>query len=608
MADLISKEAERVVPPGPEVSGAATAALNLAFAERFIAALEAHGVHDACVCSGSRSAPLALALHRSGIRTHVPLDERAGAFFALGLAKGARRPVAIVTTSGTAAANLYPAAVEAHHARVPLILVTADRPPELRDAGAPQTIDQIKMFGGTVRWFHEVGTPTPRPELLDYAASLGARAVAEAWGPPAGPVHLNFAFREPLVPEPEALDDGGFVRADARPDAAGGRDGPELPAPTARGVARAAALIRTRRRGLILCGPEDAPVEFPAAIARLAAVTGYPVLADPASQVRYGPHDHDRILGTYDSFLRSSIFAAREAPEIVLQFGPALTSKAYHLYAARHPDAIHLLVDPGRGWRSPTRRARELFAAEPTAFADALSDALAKRADPLPSWGQSFNLADRAARDAIERHHDSMRGLNEGNLCIELLEAAPDGTLLYVGNSLAIRNLDLFAPTSAKRLRVLANRGANGIDGLISSGLGASAAVDTPVLIITGDLAFHHDLNGLSAVREGTARATIVIINNDGGGVFSLLPIARHGEAFERYFGTPHGLDFAPVASLYGIPFARPDSLEKLRARVAGSLARRETEILEVRCDRDEIRAFHHSLQDDVVRAVEERL
>lgn len=626
MADLISKEAERVVSAGPDVSvvssgpevsgaspgqetsGAATAALNLAFAERFVAALEEHGVRDACVCSGSRSAPLVLALHRSGIRTHVPLDERAGAFFALGLAKGARRPVAIVTTSGTAAANLYPAAVEARHARVPLILVTADRPPELRDAGAPQTIDQIKMFGGTARWFHEVGTPTPEPDPLDYAASLGARAVAESWGPPAGPVHLNFAFREPLVPEPEALDASTLMHADARSDASDARIGPDLPGPTARGVARAAALIRARRRGLIVCGPEDAPPEFPAAIARLAAVTGYPVLADPASQVRYGPHDHARILGTYDSFLRSSQFAAREAPEIVLQFGPALTSKAYHLFAARHPDAIHLLVDPGRGWRSPTRRARELFAVDPTAFADALSDALAKKSDPLPGWGESFGHADRAARRAIERHRASTRGLNEGNLCPELLEAAPDGALIYIGNSLAIRNLDLFAPTSAKRLRVLANRGANGIDGLISSGLGASAAVDAPVLIVTGDLSFHHDLNGLSAIREGTARATIVIINNDGGGVFSLLPIARHGETFERYFGTPHGLDFAHVAALYGIPFARADSPEDLRARAAGSLARRKTEILEVRCDRDEIRALHQSLRDEVVRAVEERL
>jgi len=205
VADLSSKQVEETARAVEDTPGSATAATNLAWAESFVSGLEDRGVRDACVCSGSRSAPLVLALHRSSIRTHVPLDERAGAFFALGLAKASRRPVAILTTSGTAAANLHPAAVEAHHARVPLILLTADRPPELRDAGASQTIDQIRMFGSATRWFHEVGAPVADPDLVGYAAALGTRAVAEAWGPPAGPVHLNFAFREPLVPEPESL-------------------------------------------------------------------------------------------------------------------------------------------------------------------------------------------------------------------------------------------------------------------------------------------------------------------------------------------------------------------------------------------------------------------
>jgi 2-succinyl-5-enolpyruvyl-6-hydroxy-3-cyclohexene-1-carboxylate synthase len=607
MADLATRQS--VEGALAEAAGSATAAANVAWAEAFVSALEERGVRDACVCSGSRSAPLVLALHRSSIRTHVPLDERAGAFFALGLAKASRRPVAIVTTSGTAAANLHPAAVEAHYARVPLILLTADRPPELRDAGAPQTIDQIRMFGSAARWFHEVGTPAADPDLVAYAAALGTRAVAEASGPPAGPVHLNFAFREPLVPEPESLAPRRSPRRNVADAASpGGAGDPEPPAPSPREVARVAAMLRPHGRGLIVCGPDDASPDLPAAVARLAAVTGYPILADPASQVRYGPHDRTRVLGTYDAFLRSPAFAAREAPEVVLQFGPALTSKSFHQYLARHPGALELLVDPARGWRSPSRRARDVVAADPSAFANALADSLATGSDPLSDWSGPFDRAERAARGAIDRRRDSIPGLSEGYLFPELLEASPEGTLIYVGNSLAIRQLDLFAPASPKRLRILANRGASGIDGVVSSGLGAGAAGDFPVLVVTGDLSFHHDLNGLACVREGNARATIVVVNNDGGGVFSLLPIARHGEIFERYFGTPHGLDFAPAASMYGIPFARPDSLSAVRDRAAASLARRATEIVEVRTERTATRALHQAVRADVVRAVEAAL
>jgi 2-succinyl-5-enolpyruvyl-6-hydroxy-3-cyclohexene-1-carboxylate synthase len=578
--------------------------LALAWAERFVASLAAHGVRDACVCSGSRSAPLALALHRSSIRTHVPLDERAGAYYALGLAKASRRPVAIVTTSGTGAANLLPAVVEAFHGRVPLIVLTADRPPELRDTGAGQTIDQIKLYGSAVRWFHEVGTPSAEPDHLRYVDSLAVRAVDAAWGSPAGPVHLNFAFREPLVPEPDALEPppvrGG---GSAAVEDAGAR----ATIPSSRTVARAAGILRARRRGLILCGPSDEEPGFADAIARLAAVTGYPVLADPASQVRYGVHDRSRVLGSYDAFLRSGAFAARQAPEAVIQFGAALTSKAYHQYATRHAGTVHLLVDDARGWRDSSRRAREIFQGDPTAFASLLADALAKGADPLPGWGEHFARAEAAARRALDRHRDASGAtLSEGRAIAAALDAAPDGTLLYVGNSMAIRDLDLFGPSSAKCLRVLANRGANGIDGIVSSGLGAAAASDAPVLIVTGDLSFHHDLNGLAALREGISRATIVVVNNDGGGIFSFLPVAHHAEPFERYFGTPHGLDFSHAAELYGIPFARPESAETLRAEAAGSLERREPLLIEVRTDRAENVADHQTVWAEVIRAVEE--
>ena len=582
--------------------------LNVLWAERFVRGLEAAGVQNACLCPGSRSAPLVLALDRSKIRIHVGLDERASAYFALGLAKASGRPVAILTTSGTAAANLYPAVVEASHSRVPLLVLTADRPPELRDTGAAQTIDQIKLFGTAVRWFHEVGTPSPEPESLRYMTALAVRAARECARPPAGPVHLNFPFREPLVPEPDAMarranedevEPAPFVFEEA----------PASSTPPAPGdVARAARLLRSRRHGLLVSGPENDGRGFPEAIATLAAVTGYPILADPASQVRYGPHDRSRVCGAYDGFLRSDAFARTQAPEVVLQFGAPLTSKAYHLYVARHPSALHLLVDDGGAWRDPSHRATERIVAGSAPFAAALAEALTRGSDPLPRWNEAFARAERAASDAIHATRAGRSTISEGPLVADLLESAPDGTIVFAGNSMIIRDLDGYATGTERCLRVLANRGANGIDGIVSSGLGASAANEGPTLVITGDLSFHHDLNGLAALRDPSLNATIVILNNDGGGIFSFLPIARHGAAFERYFGTPHGLEFSSAAALYGIPYVCPGSAEEARTRVAESLRHRERLIVEMRTNREENRTSHQDGWNRVVRAVEATL
>ena len=576
-----------------------TGVLNLAWAERFLAAIDAAGVREAVVCPGSRSAPLALGLHRSGIRTHVALDERAGAYFALGLAKGAGRPAAVLTTSGTAAANLFPAVVEAFHARVPLIVLTADRPPELRDTGAPQTIDQIKLFGGFVRWFCEVGTPSAGAELLDYVGALGSRAVAEAWAAPRGPVHLNFAFREPLVPEPGAL--GRPAPAATKAPA----EEPGIPPPIPEAISRTARALRGRRRGLIACGPDDSGPELAEAIARLAAVTGYPVLADPASQVRYGPHDRSRVLGAYDAFLRAPRFVEAEAPEVLLQFGAALTSKAFHLFAARHPNTLHIAVGPAGGLRSPSRRARETLAGDPAAAAAALADALQDSADPLPRWFEGWSAADTAARTAMEQAVATGVAPVEGNAFARIVPSLPDGAALYIGNSMAIRDLDAFGAGSSRRLRVLAHRGANGIDGVVSSALGASVVIDAPLLLVTGDLSLHHDLTGLSAVREGRARATILLIHNDGGGIFSFLPIARHVETFERYFGTPHGLDFEPAVTGYGIPFERATDAADAHTRVLRSLDGGATSVIELRSERARSHDAHQAVWREAIRAVE---
>ena len=593
----------------PAATGADTAVLNVRWSAALVGALSAGGIRDAVVAPGSRSAPLALALERSGLRLHVALDERAGAYFALGLAKASRRPVAIVTTSGTAAANLHPAALEALHGRVPLVLLTADRPPELRGTGAPQTIDQIELFGSGVRWFCEVGAPAPGEEARRYAASIGARAARVAAGPPAGPVHLNLAFREPLIPDPETLDAILPRRVDAAAATAATvvADFPaERAAPATAHVTRVAQALRGRRRGLLVCGPEDARPEFAGAIARLAEATGYPVLADPLSSLRYGPHDRSAICGAYDLFLRSASFAAREAPELILQFGATPTSKAYQLYAARHESALRIAVDEAGAWRDPSRRLHEVVTADPALFAAALADALRTGSEPLGAWRASFDAAERAARDVLERHAAGSPGLGEESVFPALLSAIPEGGALYAGNSMVVRDLDTTAPGGPKRIRVFGNRGVNGIDGVVSSALGASAAGGAPLAAVVGDLSFHHDLTSLAALREGRARLTLVVVNNDGGGIFSFLPVADHGASFERLFATPHGLDIARAAALYGVPYARVTTAEELRERAAASLRGGVTTILEVRTERGANRAAHRVLADAAIRAVEE--
>jgi 2-succinyl-5-enolpyruvyl-6-hydroxy-3-cyclohexene-1-carboxylate synthase len=605
---MLSKTSDATRPDSAAADGAAEDGLrNVRWSAAFVDALVAAGVRDAVVAPGSRSAPLAVALERSGLRIHIAIDERAGAYFALGLAKASRTPVAVVTTSGTAAVNLHPAAVEALHGRVPLLLLTADRPPELRDTGAPQTIDQIELFGSAVRWFCEVGAPSPGDEALRYVASLGTRAARVAGGPPAGPVHLNFAFREPLLPDPASIA-RALPRRGAPPrpnETMAPESGPEASAQTASAVRRAAPLVRARKRGLIVCGPDDADPGFAEAVADLARVTGYPVLADPLSSLRYGPHDRSAILGAYDLFLRAPRFAARQEPEIILQFGASLTSKSYHGYAAQHANVVRVAVDPAGAWRDPSRRLRDVFPAPAAPFAAALAEALRKEAEPLASWCAEFSRAEAAARAALEHHVAGNAALGEESVFPALFGALPEGATLYVGNSMVVRDLDSTAPGGPTRVRVLGNRGVNGIDGVVSSALGASAASEEPLLAVVGDLSFHHDLNGLAALREGRARATVVVVNNDGGGIFSFLPLADHAEVFERLFGTPHGLDIERVAALYDIPYVRAATTDALRTLATASLRARATTILEVRTERRANRAAHRALADAVVRAVE---
>jgi 2-succinyl-5-enolpyruvyl-6-hydroxy-3-cyclohexene-1-carboxylate synthase len=554
------------------------------------------GVRNVCVCPGSRSTPLALMVARHpDLRVWMHVDERSAGFFALGMAKARREPVALICTSGTAAANFLPAVVEASLSRVPLVVLTADRPHELRDNGAPQAIDQIRLYGGFTRWFADLALPEADPAMLRYVRATVARAVGTATAAPAGPVHLNCPFREPLVPiapaeAPPALRAEGSAYISV---VAGRRE------PPAEAAARLRAALDPARRGLIICGPQDDPA-LPAAVAALAAGLGYPLLADPLSGLRRGPAYGPLTLGAYDAFLRDPAFVAGHAPEVVLRFGAMPVSKAVLLYLQQYPDAVQMVVDPAPGWNEPTNLAAEMIYADPALLCATLTPA----APPAETaWSRDWQDAERRARAVLERKLDGMREPFEGKVFAELGRLLPADATLYVGNSMPVRDLDTFMPAGDRPLRILANRGANGIDGVVSSALGA-AGVGGPLALVIGDLSFYHDLNGLLAARAHRLNATIIVLNNDGGGIFSFLPQAEAPDHFEQLFGTPTGLDFAPAVAMYGGRFLRPTTWDAFAAAVTSGLSGDGLTVIEVRTDRAENVAAHRALWPAVSAAL----
>jgi 2-succinyl-5-enolpyruvyl-6-hydroxy-3-cyclohexene-1-carboxylate synthase len=582
------------------------------------------GVRDVVVCPGSRSTPLALALAADpAIRTWLHLDERAGGFFALGLAKASRRPVGILTTSGTAAVNLHPAVVEALEGRVPLVLLTADRPPELRDRGAPQAIDQDHLFGRHAKWYAEL--PVPEDELLPVAHLRGVvgRAIAVAIEAPSGPVQLNLPFREPLIPagdlRPATDPRPGQGSATAQATAPAVRLVPAERLPSDDDLIALAARLEIAARGLIVCGPLDRP-GFAPAVAALAAVTGFPILADGLANVRTGVHDRSHVVVRHDTVLRSDSFRAGHRPDVVVRFGGTPTSKALLTWLA-DLDADQLVVDDG-GWNEPTVRPLTMIHADPVRLAEVLAARLsAPTPTPTPpptprraadaGWLDGWLAADRAADRALRAWLGDQGEPFEGAAIAEAAAGLPDGAVLYVGNSMPVRDLDGYLPGSDAAIRCLGNRGANGIDGVVSSALGAAAAEAGPVVLVVGDVSFLHDLNALLAARLHRLSATIVLVNNDGGGIFSFLPQATAErpevglpERYEELFGTPHGVDVGPIVTALGGEHRRV-GVGELAAAVAASVGRPGVRVLEIRTDRARNVELHRAAVAAAVVALE---
>ena len=541
---------------------------NTAQATALCEELARSGVQHAVLSPGSRSTPVALALDREpGIELSVVLDERCAGFVALGIALATDAPVAVACTSGSAAANLHPAVVEADLAGVPLIVLTSDRPPELRDIGAGQTIDQIKLYGSAVRWFCEVGSHEADDTGLLHFRSVGCRAAGEAVRG-RGPVHLNLAWRDPLGPE---VRPGEVTGTDSL--ALDGRDGgrpltTSLNArrPSEELVRAFAGAIGSAERPVLVAGRDPRP-GVAAAARGLAEAAGLPMLAEPTSGLRIGPGAGSVTVAAYDAILRNAPTPLK--PDLVVRVGDMPTSKPLRAWLSRAdaPDGI-VVAPPGR-WNDPTHRAGALIDGDPVATLEAIARAVGSSAGS-PDWSEAWRAAEAAAQEAIESRAGADAPLSEPALARAFGNAIGDGEQALLASSMPIRDAESFFGVRDVDALLFSNRGANGIDGLISTACGLARGAHRPTWALLGDLATAYDMGGLANVASlpNDAPLLLVVADNGGGRIFEFLPQAGQVERarFDRLFLTPGAPDFERLAELFGLEYVALEHQRDLAA------------------------------------------
>ncbi len=561
------------------------------------------GVTDAVVCPGSRSTPVALALHADErIGVHVHHDERAGAFTALGMGAATGRPAVVLTTSGTAGAHAHAAVVEAHHASVPLIVVTANRPPELADVGAPQTVDQHRLFGAATRWFDAPGVPDRA--AADTWRGRAARSVLEALGAGAagrpGPVHLDLAFREPLVGRAVHVPPG-------RPDGAPWTVA--APVAVTPELDRLAAVVASARRGIVVAGvepgaPPTGPGSTAAAAGRVAAGLGWPLLLD--ARLRGAAAPDAVVVGTADAVLRDVDAAVALRPDAVVHIGAPVASRVVNEWVAA-AGAVEVRVG-AHGWTDPAHRAALRIAAPAAAVADVLVGGLVDGAlgsVPEPGWVERWAAVEAAAQGAIAATVAAEADPTEPATARAVLAALGPGSRLVVSSSMPVRDLEWYG-APRQDVVVHANRGANGIDGVVSTALGVALATGAPTVCLIGDVALLHDASALVGAAARPVTLTIVVVDNDGGGIFSFLPQATDpgGAAFEELFGTPHGTDLRLLAAAHGLVTIEPAEPTEVGPAVRASLAAGGVRLVRVATDRAANVAAHRRIHAAVQAAV----
>ena len=577
--------------------------INLLWSELLVEELVRCGVTLFCLAPGSRSSPLAIAVSRHArAQTVVHFDERGLGFYAVGFARAAGRPAAVITTSGTAVVNLMPAVVEADMDHIPLVVLSADRPPELRDTRANQTIDQVKLFGSHARWFFDLPCPDPR---IDPALVLTTvdQAVHRARHD-AGPTHINCMFREPLAP----VKDGSVPK--------------KLPASLVRWMKHdrsyttyheapgqpsavpdeVLTVLADAKRGVIVAGALPEPRDA-RAVLELGDTLGWPILPDVLSGFRFGPRA-DGLIGHADLLLSSARFRDTHRPDVVLHLGGRITSKRIAEFVQRS-DAPYICVNPHRQRMDPGHRMTHKIESSMEGFCSAaVADV---RRTSGEAWLPSWQVAQDKAAAVLAREHRRATRITEPWIARSVSQILPDDHGWFLANSMPIRDADMFGDVGDASPATAANRGASGIDGNVASAAGWAHGLNRPATLLIGDLALLHDMNSLALAQAVKQRLTIVVINNDGGGIFSFLPIAHSGAAFERYFGTPHGMAFKEVATAFGFNYVNPGTMPAFNRAYRAALRAGDRRIIEVRTDRKRNVEDHRALQEAVARAIERR-
>ncbi|NYF25527.1 2-succinyl-5-enolpyruvyl-6-hydroxy-3-cyclohexene-1-carboxylic-acid synthase [Sporosarcina sp. JAI121] len=559
------------------------------YVRRMTSALMTADVKSAVISPGSRSTPLAYAFASTDeLNVHMQVDERSAAYFALGLAKASGDPVVLLCTSGTAASNYHPAITEAYYARIPLIVITADRPHELREVGAPQAIDQIRMYGQHVKYSVDFPLAESNADIDDFLDRHISRALSVATSAPRGPVHLNVPFREPLL-----IDFDRELPTTTFQKRIKGSDG--LDASTVQQITQ---LLTGTDKGLIIVG--EMPLELDkAAFWDFANALQWPVICDPLSNLRAEVPEEcmPLCIDHYDAILKSDVFTKKAVPDTVIRFGAQPVAKPLSLFLKKVRPATVIAVDESPEFRDSLGIVTHHIQ---TSTEGVMQIVVEKPENPYTEmW--------TAANEAVSMITDNYEGAagDEGIFAKILFEHLPSGTDLVSGSSMPIRDVDTFFRKTDKDITIFANRGTNGIDGVVSTAFGIQAARKRPAWLLIGDLSFLHDVNGLIVTRFHDTDLTIVIINNDGGGIFSYLPQAEAGNHFEELFGTPTGLTFSHIAAMYDAQYAAIRSPEEFKKELAKEKDK-PVRIIEVFTDRKANVKAHRDLWRQITDRIDQ--
>ena len=553
---------------------------NIFWTENFFDRLSNLGVKFICISPGSRSTALTLAAaSNKSFKCFVHIDERSSAFFALGLAKATGIPAVLITTSGTAAAELYPAVIEAYQQRIPLIICTADRPPELIGRGANQTINQHNLYSNHIRYFKDAGLPGPTASAIRRIRRYAGEAFTHSGE---GPVHINFPFRKPFEPdtftdevneitlkmiEAHRVGESVFLKRNVTP----GRN-------IYKEILRC---VNESTNGLILAGPMNYESNTKNQLLGLSEKLNYPVIADACSQLRYG-NKSKNIMVNYEAFLRNEKFINEYRPDVILHFGRTPSSKAVENWIGKIPAKRYIINEYGDVF-DPWNNASGICKSSPSLFCSMLVEDTEKKNSP--DWLNHYIQADNTAGKFKVELTGKLSFSNECAIIPEVLNNLPDNSHLMISNSMSVRDLDYFSQQTEKRIIVHFNRGASGIDGILSTSLGIQKALNKPAALITGDMAFYYDITSLLTAVKYKIPLVVILINNNGGAIFGMLPVSSYGKKFKDYFINPHNLNFASIVKSFGADYNIIRNREELKKSMAAAFKGKKLTVLEIKTD-----------------------